>query len=227
MCTTASTVTDTYAGVIYTLHAGDHVVRYVGQTVKNPLHRLSSHKNSAKNGSKLPSHTWMRKHGVDSIQMCIIETFDQESLHLMDEREMFHIAHYRSVSDNLTNLSDGGSVNRGFVVSEETRKKLSEASKGRKYGPMSQAQKDMISRRHKGKTISAEQREKQSEMMKGNSFAKGNKVDREIVERLAKARVGNKHNNPQKANHVRWHVSRGISKPETCIHCKAEADAIE
>lgn len=116
-------------GVIYGLHNGDHVIRYIGQTVKIPATRMREHRNFAAKGVEWPVYKWMRKHGPENIQMCILEVFADPEL--LDVREIALIAQYRQdFPKSMLNVTDGGGGVRGYAPSEETRAKLSKAREG-------------------------------------------------------------------------------------------------
>jgi len=67
----------------------------------------------------------------------------------------------------LRNLTDGGDGISGVVCTDETRRKLSEAHKGKKKPPMSEEQKRRLSEFNKGKKLSEETKRKMSESRKG------------------------------------------------------------
>jgi len=99
----------------------------------------------------------------------------------------------------LWNRTDGGSV--GWTLSEETRRKMSESRKGKKYGPRPQAWKDNLAKaarrradslewrlshsaRLVGKSLSAEHRKAISSACKGNGRPKGWELTRDESEFL-------------------------------------------
>ena len=141
--------TKEYAGVVYGLHTGDFDFRYIGKTIQ-PLHtRIRKHRNTAKVGETTAVYQWMRKHGVDNVQVCVLDTFDADTIHLIDERERFHIAQARALNSENLNLTAGGDGGSGYahtpeskakirdarskqVITEETRAKMSAAHMGNK-----------------------------------------------------------------------------------------------
>jgi hypothetical protein len=76
---------------------------------------------------------------------------------------------------NLVNMTDGGEGVLGFIASEETRQKLSEA--------------------HKGKTPSEETRQKMSSAKKGNTNMLGKKSSEETRQKMSESKKGNKNIN--------------------------------
>lgn len=195
--------TSEYAGVIYGLHNGDFDYRYIGQTVKPIRTRFKSHLSSAKCGAALPVYNWMRKHGPENIQVCVIETFDEETIHLIDEREIFHIAQYRHISTGKNmNVADGGDGTKGFTHSAETRAKMSTAQIGKKTSEATKA--------------------KLSAAQIGNQNLLGHKHSEETK---AKQRVAAQNRSPEahaKSTHTRWHVARNLTNPD-CNFCKESA----
>lgn len=125
--------TSMYAGVIYGLHTGDFDYRYIGQTIQTVRDRFNQHKKYAMRGDKgSPVYNWIRKHGEDGIQVCVIETFDQEHVHLMDQREEFYIAQYCDISEG-KNMNSMLKARGTGAMSDEQKKKISVAHKGRKF----------------------------------------------------------------------------------------------
>jgi hypothetical protein len=101
-------------------------VRYVGKTVKTLADRLSAHINES---GKIKTHRgqWIQsllKVGVRPV----IEEIDQ-ALADWVEKERFWIAHYRSITEKLTNQCDGGEGVCGIVWSEERRAQHSKQAK--------------------------------------------------------------------------------------------------
>lgn len=115
--------TSQYSGVIYGLHAGDFDFRYVGLTIQKLSERIRNHKKESRLGNHTAVYQWMRKH-VDSVQVCVIETFDAETINLIAGREIFHIAQARAYYSENLNLTDGGDGHTGHTHSEETRAKI-------------------------------------------------------------------------------------------------------
>jgi hypothetical protein len=72
----------------------------------------------------------------------------------------------------LRNKTYGGDGISGYVFSEETKKKLSEAHKGKTH---SEESKRKMSEVNKGKTLSEEHKRKISEAKKGKTFSEESK----------------------------------------------------
>lgn len=83
-------------------------VRYVGQTVKTVQTRLVNHRSQARFGTATPVYHWMRKHGVENIQIIVLEEVDPDKL---DEREVYWISGRK---DQLLNISPGGGPETAF-----------------------------------------------------------------------------------------------------------------
>lgn len=157
--------------VLYGMHNGDGLIRYIGQT--NDLNnRLRCHKYTSLSDTRrthLPINRWLKKHGWDSIQVVVLSWCDTEEE--LNRAEMEAIASLRAQGANLLNVTDGGDGIRGYrftrprPVSEETRKKLSEAGKGRKHTPETLQKMREVQRARPPK--SEEHRRKISESLKG------------------------------------------------------------
>jgi len=90
--------------------------------------------------------------------------------------------------ENLCNMTDGGEGVSGYVASEETRKKLSEASKN-----MSDETKRKISEAKKGKKFSEEHKRKIGEAGKGKpAHNKGKKQSKEHSNKISESLKGKK-----------------------------------
>ena len=106
----------------------------------------------------------------------------------------------------LHNRTDGGEGSSGWVPSEETRRKISEASKGNTYmlgKTLSEETKRKMSETRKGKTHSEETKRKQSEVKKGKTFSeehrrnpseaqKGKTPSQETKKKIGDAQKGEK-----------------------------------
>ena len=68
------------------------------------------------------------------------------------------------------NLTDGGDGHLGFIMTEETKQKLSEAKKGKTF---SKEHKQKLSEAKKGKTLSEDHKQKISEAIKKQLVEKG------------------------------------------------------
>jgi hypothetical protein len=153
-------------------------VRYVGKTAMRLCNRLAKHMEA---NPKVYSGRWIGKlkaEGKRPIIRCIEEVGDNWA-----ERECYWIAYYRSQGCQLTNVSPGGDGHNGHVTAISTRRKLSNARKGKKLPP------DVIrkiSESQKGKVITQEQRAKISASLKGR------KRPREIAEKVAAIMRGKK-----------------------------------
>jgi hypothetical protein len=87
----------------------------------------------------------------------------------------------------LRNRTDGGEGISGLVHTKETRKKIGYANKN----PSEETRRKMSEAR-KGKPSSEETKSKISKSLMGNDRSKGNKIDRQVVNRLRNERKKNK-----------------------------------
>lgn len=125
---------------------------YIGQS-KNPGSRWSRHKSDARLGRKtsIYLHKSLIKYGFENFKFEII--IQTKNHLLIDDLEIFFIKQLKSSNRKFGyNLSKGGQANR--LVSNETRKKLSIAFKG-KPSPMlgkhhSELSKKLLSKINKG-----------------------------------------------------------------------------
>lgn len=172
---------ETHAGVIYGLHTGDYDFRYIGKTEHPLAKRLAEHRKWAGFGTT-SVYQWMRKYGAENIQACIIETFTSEDVHLINERERFHIAQQRAGygKENL-NLTDGGDGAMGYRHTEEAKAQMSLTRTGR---TLSEETRAKLSLAGLGRTVSGETRARIS------AAKKGTVVSEETKAKLAAANLG-------------------------------------
>lgn len=164
---------------IYTLSDPEEPehIRYVGMTTE-PDRRIREHIN--KSHRQLYSSTWIRTLLSDEVEpvMSIIEEVPAEE---GPEREIFWIAHYKEEGHRLTNLTDGGESTLGYRHTEKSLNLMRKNRKGKCAGEdhwlygkkmseesrrkMSEAKKGIVPW-NKGGTFSEESRKKMSESQK-------------------------------------------------------------
>lgn len=133
---------------------------YVGQTVESLKKRWNRHTwiCTIKRNAMAITNSIM-KYGKENF---IIEEIDKaENIEELNEKEIYYINLYNSISPNGYNLDTGGKNRR---LSEETKNKISKSNKGRK---ISEETRKKLSESHKGIKLSKETREKMSMVNKG------------------------------------------------------------
>jgi group I intron endonuclease len=137
---------------------------YIGQTIKTLKRRWTEHCCA---GSIL--YKAIKKYGKENFTQSIIHTCDNiEDLNLAEE---YFIEYYNTMSPNGYNLHTGGN---NHMVSDETRKKMSEAGKG--------------------KTWTEERKKKHSESISGEKHPNfGKTATNETRDKISKAGTGRKH----------------------------------
>lgn len=161
-------------GIIYKATNKINGKAYIGFTTKWPL-RKKVHENKAKRGGEY-FHNALAKYGEDNFDWFILLTDAtlQDEMRLIEE----HGTYYET--GNGYNLTRGGEGKLGYKTSEETKKKISEAHKGKVVSdevisrlrlnahkmrgvPRSVEDKAKISAGNKGKVRTPEQRKNISE----------------------------------------------------------------
>lgn len=112
---------------------------YVGQTINSkPSSRFSRHKNDLKKNKHINKHlqaSW-NKYGETSFSFEIIERISSEANFDLHSLERYWIKFYNSKNPGHGyNKTDGGEGTRGFIPSELSKKRMSEAQQRRKLSP--------------------------------------------------------------------------------------------
>ena len=135
--------------------------QYVGITCAKLQLRIVEHYSRSKIGPKYAIHNALAKYGKDVkwevLHVC--STFEEAK-----DLEIKTIQDLNTQAPNGYNLTKGGDGAKGYKISEEQRKKLSEAHMGYK---MPESQKKAISAANKGKIRSLESIEKIRKAQKG------------------------------------------------------------
>lgn len=135
------------------------------------------------------------KYGIENFEKFLIQYCkDQKEL---DEQETFWIAEYRKRGKAEYNICAGGKggcakgekhYNYGKHPSEETKRKMSEAKKGKKLGHYSKERVEKAAAAHKGKKVSEEGRKHISEAHIGQiPWNKGKHLSEEHRRKLSES----------------------------------------
>lgn len=150
-------------GFIYKITNNINGKCYIGQTIKKPERRINRHFGRS-NCKAL--HNAIQKYGRDTFTFEILH----ETLNIfLDDLEIAEIKRHNTLAPHGYNLTSGGEYKK--VVSNQTRKKISDAAKARKRKPHSAEARQKISDANKGKIRTPEARQKISESMKGRTLS--------------------------------------------------------
>lgn len=142
---------------------------YIGQSVALER-RKNDHLNKLKNGTH--ENTYMQrvfnKYGEKSMTFEILCKCSADKLDELEEYYIFTMQTFVGDGMRGLNLNTGGNGNHN--ISEETRKKMSEAKRMRIVTAETKAK---LSKLHKGKPLSEEHKQKISEALKGTGHLKG------------------------------------------------------
>ena len=124
--------------------------QYVGQTIC-PKKRWKEHKYEGThyNYENIYLYNAMKKYGINNFIFKIIES--NIDLNIIDEREKFWIKKLNTFRPNGYNLTLGGQGHLGYILSEETKNKLSMLAKERYNNLSDDEKKEMIDRLPKDK----------------------------------------------------------------------------
>lgn len=151
---------------------------YIGKTIYSLNDRKQDHiRRSKRNNTNIIFQRAIKKYGADNFEWSILcETNIESKLNVL---EKFYIAAYKKIT-GIYNMTEGGEglsgmsfseshkhkiseSHKGKIISDETRKKIGETSKGRKH---SDSTKEKMSNSQKGKFFSEETRKKIGEANK-------------------------------------------------------------
>lgn len=142
---------------------------YIGQTINNLNQRWNKHKVDAKNGVGYFLHRAIRKYKISTFKIEVIaHAMKREAL---NDLEITLIAQHGTLTPNGYNLTTGGLAKT--KISEETKKKISQARKGRKH---TETTKRKIGEASRGNTFSLGHKhseEAKKKMSQNNSKSRG------------------------------------------------------
>lgn len=105
---------------------------YIGMTTKTLKYRKNTHLNSMKCGSNYIFHNAIRKYGIDNFEWEIIcECFSKEEL---NEKEIYYIKEFNTLTPNGYNISTGGSGGDMFTDNPNKEKIRQKYIDNAKYG---------------------------------------------------------------------------------------------
>ena len=143
---------------------------YIGQTVSTLSTRWSQHVNNALKGkASMVISKAIKKYGPDSFERKVLVRCN--SIEEMNHRETYYIGIFRSTIPVGYNVDSGGKNKR---THESTKEKLSKAKMGKKKGPHSEQHRKRLSEAHKGRVypnrvLSEETRNKMSMANSGSN----------------------------------------------------------
>lgn len=216
--------------IVYCITKGDRVV-YVGLTKYSAEQRLASHLYGAIKGAKTALAHAIRKYGPESFYIWTLAQCS--SVEEMKTTEIRMITELNTRAPNGYNLTAGGDGTSGahWNLTEETRRKISEANRGRKFSAEHQRRlsevwhrSEEIIRRiadaHRGKKHSEETRRKIGEAHRGKKHSEETRRKLRMITAGRQIPKETQIKGAQATSHKRWHVNRGIISP-TCALCSS------
>lgn len=171
-------------GYIYIIKNKKNSKVYIGQTTKTVENRWKEHiYHASHNKRNQLLYSAMRKYGIDNFYIEVLEIVKETQS--LDEREIFYINNYNSLSPNGYNMTNGGSLFKDDnpMYHEEIKNKVSEKLKGDLNPSKNPIIKEKIRQKALGKKISLETREK---MSKNNGrFWQGKKLSEETRKKIS------------------------------------------
>jgi group I intron endonuclease len=170
------------AGIIYKITNIKNDKIYIGQTIRGFLVRYLEHKNAIRRGKNrdYPIYEAFKKYGFNYFKFEIIDHAD--TIEELNNKEINYISYYDSMNKGY-NLNEGGN---NSIPSKETRKKMSEARKGKKR---TEEQKKRMSDAKKGKpTKPKTDEEKQYLSENSPKYWEGKKRDPETIKKVSQTK---------------------------------------
>ena len=217
-----------FKGIVYCHTNRINGKKYIGQTTRTLKERIG---NDGKGYSYYIGQA-IKKYGWENFETEILEEIESEDLnelHLkLDEREIYWIVFYDTTNTGY-NITEGGNsslawtdsmreklskTNKGHPVSDETKRKISEANKGRKRPPVSEETRKKLSEANKRrKTFGSRKGQKTSEETKKklSEAHKGKKMSKESMEKRTKTRR-DKYNGNYNSNEGLISLKKKLSK---------------
>ncbi len=172
---------------IYMYLDQNNIPFYIG---KGKGDRYRVYKHLYRNSNKLVTDK-IKEIGINNIKICFLNTdLTNSEAVCMEKYWISGVGRYNLDKGPLCNLTDGGTGNNGYVMTLEHKQKISMAMKGKKGNRtgciLSEETRKKISEGNKGKKVSEEARKK---IGRGN---KGKKRTEETKEKLRQLRLGKK-----------------------------------
>lgn len=168
-----------YKGIVYLATNIVNDKKYVGITTREFTKRINEHKYDSlhrEKGNKTYFHKAIYKYGFDNFKFEIIKEIEGENQDLLSEElcelERYYINYYSTFNKNKGyNLTLGGDGIYGFTLSQE--------------------QKDIVSKTHKGKHLSEEHKKIISNFMKSDKNPrKGVPMSEETKKKISNSHIG-------------------------------------
>ena len=163
--------------------------KYIGQSI-DIYNRWKKHLQNANRGINTILYNAIRKYGKDSFKFYIVQKCDRNEL---SELEIKYISEYNTKSPCGYNMTDGGEGTIGYVFTDEDKRKISEAGKGRIGVRMFGEDNPMFGLTHSDKT---------KELIRQKAL--GRKASEETRRKLSKASKGRKHSDESKQKMSEW-----------------------
>lgn len=189
---------------IYQINIGDYF--YFGQSIdlnaRNRRHKSELFNGNHCNTKMQNVFNKYNKYDFKVVLECSVEELDDQEQRLLDA--------FWGTEGCMNLCKDIGHSTRGFKISEDHKKKLSEANKGRK---LSEDHKKKISNANLGKKLSKEHKDKISCSKKGISTRKGYRHSDETKNKMSKAQTGSL---GSRYDHTRYNFIHKDGREEVC-----------
>ncbi len=180
---------------IYMIQNKSNSKTYIGQSTRLTI-RWRDHKYSLRHGKHYNKHLQLSydKYGLDAFEFAILEECDPQ---IIDEREKYWIKKLETMDPHKGyNMTEGGNKppnHTGMTMSEEQKRKISEAHKGvklseehcKRIGEVKRGNKNRL-----GKNHSEETKQKLREASTGNTNMIGKHLSEETKKKISETNKG-------------------------------------
>ena len=182
-------------GIIYVAENTVNGKRYVGQTIRKFEERQAEHKKDSER-IDLKFYRAIRKYGWDNFNWAVIVE-GVENIVSLNRLEQYWIKELDTFKNGYNSTTGG----EGYILSAETKKKISESLKGKH---LSEETKKKMSESRKGRHLPEETKKKISESRKGRQLSE------EQRQKLSESLKGEKH--PNYGKHLSEETRRKLSE---------------
>jgi len=176
--------------LVYSIRNKKNGQYYIGITSMSLERRMKGHLDDVRRGSKCAVHNAIRKHGIASFEVSLVDDSAKNWKELCEKEKLF-IQSYDSYTNGY-NATLGGDGKFGCSPSKETREKISVSMKGKNRYKRTKEHREKLAAAMTGRKHSEDTKRKISDSNKGK------KLSLERIEQMRRVWMGRKHSEESK-----------------------------